>query len=334
MWSVLSSDAPRLLAVWPPHGSMFSLNASAQLKRSDEVLIRRELVIDLGEELVALDLVRARCRSRRRTRRARGSACGVPSGIGPSVTTVRVVDGDEVVGVDVEPLEGQEVEGPVLLDRPAERAAELLLPERRLLAVDRGAGRVELLEMLLGVERLVAEEAEQRCPASRLVPLLVTMFTTPPEALPNSAEYELVSTWNSRTASWLKVARTAPTVASLLSSPSTVMLFERARWPAKVRPEVADAPCCGVRSVVTPGVMTENEMKLRPLIGRLSICCCETTLRRRSAACRRAGTAPTVTCSCAPAMASVKGRSTAEPRASTMPSRSCGVNPWSSTRTV
>ena len=56
------------------------------------------------------------------------------------------------------------------------------------------------------------------------------------------------------------------------------MLFERARWPAKVRPEVAEAPCCGVRSVVTPGVMTENEMKLRPLIGRLSICCCETTV--------------------------------------------------------
>ena len=45
-------------------------------------------------------------------------------------------------------------------------------------------------------------------PDSRFVPLLVTMLTTPPDALPNSAEYEFVSTWNSRTASWLNVART------------------------------------------------------------------------------------------------------------------------------
>jgi hypothetical protein len=49
------------------------------------------------------------------------------------------------------------------------------------------------------------------------------------------------------------------------------MLFDRARWPANVSPEVADAPCCGVRSVFTAGVMTEKEMKFRPLIGRLLI---------------------------------------------------------------
>ena len=104
------------------------------------------------------------------------------------------------------------------------------------------------------------------------VPLLVTMLTTPPEALPNSAENELVSTWNSRTASWLNVARTLPTMESLLSSPSTVMLFERARWPANERPEVPDAPCCGVRSVATPGVSSEKLMKIaRPLIGSRSI---------------------------------------------------------------
>ena len=56
-----------------------------------------------------------------------------------------------------------------------------------------------------------------------------------------------------------------------------MMLFERARWPANERPEVAEAPCCGVWSVVTPGVMTEKLMKLRPLMGRLSICCWPTT---------------------------------------------------------
>ena len=80
-----------------------------------------------------------------------------------------------------------------------------------------------------------------------------------------------MSTWNSRTASWLNVARTLPSVMSLLSRPSTVMLFDRARWPANVSPDVADAPCCGVWSTVTPGVMIENEMKFRPLIGSDSI---------------------------------------------------------------
>ena len=87
-----------------------------------------------------------------------------------------------------------------------------------------------------------------------------------------------MSTWNSRTASWLKVARTAPTTGSLLSSPSTMMLFDRARWPVKDRPDVAEAPCCGVRSVVTPGVMTEKLMKLRPLIGRFWTCSWPTTV--------------------------------------------------------
>ena len=48
------------------------------------------------------------------------------------------------------------------------------------------------------------------------------------------------------------------------------MLFDRARWPANDRPEVPDAPCCGVRSVATPGASSENPMKLRPLIGRCS----------------------------------------------------------------
>ena len=57
-----------------------------------------------------------------------------------------------------------------------------------------------------------------------------------------------------------------------------MMLFERARWPPNDSPEVAEAPCCGVRSVVTPGVMTEKLMKFRPLIGRLSICCWPTTV--------------------------------------------------------
>ena len=81
-----------------------------------------------------------------------------------------------------------------------------------------------------------------------------------------------------------------------------MMLFERARWPVNERPEVADAPCCGVRSVVTPGVMTEKLMKLRPLIGRLSICCRLSTDDTAVFVTSTTGESPvTVTCSAVPA---------------------------------
>src|SRR5262245_38771205 len=42
---------------------------------------------------------------------------------------------------------------------------------------------------------------EKTLPVGTLVPLLVTILTTPPDAFPYSAVYELVMTWNSRTAS-------------------------------------------------------------------------------------------------------------------------------------
>ena len=103
---------------------------------------------------------------------------------------------------------GTEEEQPVPLERPAERGAELLLAERRLVAVDarRRPGRTSS-KWLLAL-RLSSRKKKNALPAKRLVPLLVTMLTTPPEALPNSAEYEFVSTWNSCTASWLNTART------------------------------------------------------------------------------------------------------------------------------
>ena len=92
------------------------------------------------------------------------------------------------------------------------------------------------------------------------------------------------------------------------------MLFERARWPANVRPEVAEAPCCGVLSRVTPGVITEKEMKSRPLIGRLLICCCVTTVA--TAVCARStsgGDATTVTCCSIDASCIVNSSSTCVP---------------------
>jgi hypothetical protein len=63
------------------------------------------------------------------------------------------------------------------------------------------------------------------------------------------------------------VARTPPTVSSLLSNPSTVMLLDRALWPPNDSPDVAAAPCRGIRSLITPGVNSEKDMKFRPLAG-------------------------------------------------------------------
>ena len=101
------------------------------------------------------------------------------------------------------------------------------------------------------------------------------------------------------------------------------MLFERARWPENVNPEVADAPCCGVRSVLTPGVITAKEMKFLPSIGRLSICCCDTTLAIAVFCESTTGaSAKTVMDSAVPAILSEKSASTSDPR---LRVRSCRV---------
>ena len=103
-----------------------------------------------------------------------------------------------------------------------------------------------------------------------LPPLLVTTFTVPPAARPYSAENPLGMTWNSCTASWLKVDRTEPVEASLLSMPSTMTLLDRGFTPAKVRPEFAAAPLLsGLLAVATPGVVRLKSSKRRRLMGRL-----------------------------------------------------------------
>ena len=112
-----------------------------------------------------------------------------------------------------------------------------------------------------------------------------------------------------------------------------MMLFERARWPVNDRPEVADAPCCGVRSVVTPGVMTEKLMKLRPLIGRLSICCRLSTDDTAVFVTSTTGDSPvTVNCSAVPATDNRKSTVTDWPRSSTMPVCVWDVKPCASRR--
>ncbi len=106
------------------------------------------------------------------------------------------------------------------------------------------------------------------------------------------------------------------------------MLFDRPRCPAKVRPEEALEPWSGVTSVVTPGARVENPMNVRPLIGRLAICCAEMvvaiSLRRTSTA----GEPPTtVIVSLVAETLSVIVRVVELPTCRATPSRTWVVNP-------
>ena len=119
--------------------------------------------------------------------------------------------------------------------------------------------------------RARSRRKKKALPCQSLLPLFVTVFTVPPAAWPNSAGAEAARTWNSRTASWLNAAATAPVKASSLSKPSTITWLARARWPAKVRPEEAVGPVGGVRSATTAGLSREKATKSRPLAGSPSI---------------------------------------------------------------
>src|SRR4029453_19599437 len=60
-----------------------------------------------------------------------------------------VLDIDEVVGLDIETLEGREVERLVLHERSADRATPLFVAIRRFLLVQRVPRRIEFLEIVL-----------------------------------------------------------------------------------------------------------------------------------------------------------------------------------------
>ena len=71
---------------------------------------------------------------------------------------------------------------------PPSVAPHCALLERRLVESRRVAEDVDLLEVALRVQPICRGSSQNALPSKTLVPLLVTMFTTPPEALPNSAE--------------------------------------------------------------------------------------------------------------------------------------------------
>ena len=155
-------------------------------------------------------------------------------------------------------------------------------------------------------------------PLNWLVPERDTMFTRPPAARPNSGANWLVTTWNSRTASWLTVSRVLPLSAPLASTPSSEMLLLRARWPLKLMPLPWPLICWPV----TPAICVEKLRKSRPLLGRFSISVRDTTappcVRPRST---MGAAAVTVTSWVTPASGSEMSTVSTWPTSSVSPSR-------------
>ena len=104
------------------------------------------------------------------------------------------------------------------------------------------------------------------------MPLLVITFRAPPPERPASAEYPLVTTWNSWTDSCAirapppcraRPPRPKPKKALFASAPSMVNPEFTARWPLSESLPLASTWTVGIRSA--------NRTKSRPEIGRLAI---------------------------------------------------------------
>ena len=111
------------------------------------------------------------------------------------------------------------------------------------------------------------------------MPDLICRLTTPPSDRPNSAEYVLVCSLNSSSASTLGKITTVCSHVSLLSTPSSMKLLSRARWPlaendAEARQARLPAPSMFAPMLPrnTPGTVRVRLTKLRPLSGSACIC--------------------------------------------------------------
>ena len=123
-------------------------------------IVRVQLVIEFSEELIRANVVGHVSRLDREAGAAqdRGGRAEV---LPEKRDVVRVVDRHEVVRGDVEPLERQEVERAIPLQRAAEGGAVLLLRVRGLRAIDLLTRRIETLEVILRIQRAVAKKEEQ-----------------------------------------------------------------------------------------------------------------------------------------------------------------------------
>ena len=177
---------------------------------------------------------RARCRARRENPLAPRAAATPASMVTKLLASVSAC------------FEGEEGERPVLAQGAAERRSPLGLVKGCLRRVPIGLPNTSYFSKCPLEFRPGRAGRRTRRRASRWCRSGSTVLTVPPDACPNSAGAEAASTWNSRTASWLKAAATPPVKASSLAKPSTMTWFERARWPAKDNPDDAVGPVGGV----------------------------------------------------------------------------------------
>ena len=85
-----------------------------------------------------------------------------------------------------------------------------------------GFGRPALFRKKLFASNLSLRRNSKTLPWNSFVPDLICRFTTPPSDLPNSAEYVLVCSLNSSSASGLGKMTTVWSQVSLLSTPSSM----------------------------------------------------------------------------------------------------------------
>ena len=111
-------------------------------------IARVHFVIDFSEKLGRPDAIRHMSRLDREAR-APENCRRRAEVLTQERDVVRVVDGDEVVRRNVEPLERQEVEGAIPLQRPSQRGSVLYLRVWSFLAIDRLPRGIEPLEMIL-----------------------------------------------------------------------------------------------------------------------------------------------------------------------------------------
>ncbi len=148
------------------------------------------------------------------------------------------------------PFIGRKEERSVLLDRPAKRAAKLVLIELRLVA--RKAFRAAAVRQYSLALSTLLRKNSYTLPCRSLVPDLVTTLTTEPELRPYSASKVLVRTRNSCNAvrRWLnrrqvgeQIVGVAAIDAEIVGAPAATIHRNRTRAVASVNERIARPNC-------------------------------------------------------------------------------------------
>ena len=108
-------------------------------------------------------------------------------------------------------------------------------------------------------------------PCNASPPDRVTTLMAEPADRPRSAANRLVAIWNSCTPSWTMLSSGPPTMSSLLSMPSMVMLPPRPSCPADEMTTELVLVGSKFGAGALPGTSSASSMKLRPLSGSRSM---------------------------------------------------------------